>query len=298
LHPDAARPDFLSLKGKSQPETVKLSRKLPPVAIRNGNTVRFEPEIAGASIPPDTATILREKIRTLLLNAKAGGIQLVDGPADTVIKCIVTGYEPKIVHPGQRQVGVEHQQIVTWIANMETSVQVLDAQGRPIDAANLKFHLENDFIVAKQEQALNGMGDKKTGWRQKLANGIGVAKGGDVGDVAELAGSGKQVHDALTASKDKRARPPTELEWRDALFEGMAAKVANQIVPVDQEFVAMLPIDKELIQIREMAKSGRWGDVQEQTGQMQPLKGPERSIPALYFGVELRGDRLWRAGSS
>ncbi|HEX3682598.1 MAG TPA: hypothetical protein VHU83_08630 [Bryobacteraceae bacterium] len=260
-------------------------RKLPPVAIRNGSTVRFVPEIAGSSIPPDTAIVLREKIRTLLLKGKAGGIQLVDGPADTVIKCIVTGYEPKIIHANQRQVGVQHQQIATWIANMEASVQVLDGRDHPIESADIKYHLENDFIVSKQEDNVNAVGEKKTGWRQKVASTIGVAKGGDVGDLAELAGSGKQIHDALAASEEKGARPPTELEWHDALIEGMAAKVANEIVPVDQEFIAILPADKEFAEIRQLAMNGHWGEVQEETEKMPPLKGANEAYRVYTLGL-------------
>ena len=87
--------DFWLLVNKGQPETTKLTRKLPAVAARNGNTVRFIAEIAGP-FPNDTAVILREKIRTLLLHSKTGEIQLVDGPADTEIKCILTSYEPKV----------------------------------------------------------------------------------------------------------------------------------------------------------------------------------------------------------
>ncbi len=119
------RSDFWTIKGKETLQTVNLSRVLPPVASRSGNTVQFVPEIAGNSIPAETAVILREKIRTLLMNTKGGAIQLVDSSPDTIIKCIVTGYEPKTVHPDQRQVGNQHLQIATWIGNIEASVQVL-----------------------------------------------------------------------------------------------------------------------------------------------------------------------------
>lgn len=280
-----ARPDFWSLVGKGQPDTVKLVRKLPPVSARNGNTVKFEPEIAGNSIPPETATILREKIRTLLLNAKAGGIQLVDGPADTTIKCIVTGYEPKIVHPGERKVGLKSQKIQTWIGNIGASVQVLDNHNRPIDAANLKFHLENDFVISEQEDKVAGVQDKKTSWKDKLASGVKMARGGaDAGDLASAAGGGQQMHDALGAG-GKGGRAPTEGEWRDALIEGLAAKVANRIVTVDQEFVAVLPVDKEFLQIREVAKAGRWGEVQEQTEKMSPLSGTNEAYRLYLIGL-------------
>jgi hypothetical protein len=282
--PQQARPDFWSHLSKGRPETVKLVRKLPPVAARTGNTVRFVPEIAGKSIPPETATILREKIRTLLLNAKAGGIQLVDGPADTVVKCIVTGYEPKTLHQDQRQAGNQHQQIVTWVGNIEASVQVFDNRGKPIDAANLKHHMENDFVVTQQEEKVAAVNDKRASRWDKLAGAVRTLKGGDAGDVASLAGSGQQMHDALGAG-DKGVRQPTDLEWRTALIEGLAAKVANRIVTVDQEFVAILPADKEFVQVRELAKSGRWGDVQERTEKMNQLAGGAEAFRLYMLGL-------------
>jgi hypothetical protein len=292
--PEPARPDFWSLKDH-RPETVKLVRKLPPVAARNGSTVRFITELPGATVPQETATILRDKIRTLLMDTRAGSIQLVDGPADTMIKCIITGYEPKIVNRGQRQVGMQHQQIVTWIGNIEASVQVLDSQDKPIDAANIKHHLENDFLVAQSEEHVAAVTDKKSSWRDKLAGGVKVIKGGDKGDVAALAGGGKQMHDAL-AVEDKGGRPPTDLEWRNALIEGLAAKVANRIVPVDQEFVAVLPLDKEFAQIREMAKSDRWGDVQESTEKMGQLQGARESFRLYTLGLSYEAMAYREAG--
>ena len=279
-----AKPDFWSLR-ETKPETVTLVRKLPPVASRNGNTVRFIAEVAGNSIPVETATIVRDQIRTLLLNTKAGAIQLVDGPADTVIKCIITGYEPKVMHPGQRQVGLHHQQIVTWIGNVEASVQVFDSQERPLDAANIKEHLENDFVVAESEEHVAAVTDKRHSWRDKLGGGIKVFKGGDKADVAELAGGGQQMHDALSGAEGKGAREPTDLEWRTALFEALAAKVANRIVPVDQEFIAILPLDKEFGQARELAKSNRWGDVQEQMEKMTPLEGGKDAFRQYLLGL-------------
>ncbi|MCU1258450.1 MAG: hypothetical protein JWO80_1335 [Bryobacterales bacterium] len=276
--------DFWSIANKGQPDTVKLVRQLPPVSARNGRTVSFQPEIAGNSIPTETATILREKISTLLLNSKAGAIQLVDGPADTVIKCIVTGYEPKTIHPGERKVGMKDQKIQTWVGNIEASVHVLDSNGQPIDAANLKHHLENDFVVSEQEQKAVSLTDKRASWRDKVAGGLRAAKGGGASDLVSLAGGGQQIHNALGADS-KGGRPPTDIEWRGALIEGLAAKVANRIVPVGQEFVAVLPVDKEFAQIRELAKNNRWGDVQEATEKMSPLAGANEAFRQYMLGL-------------
>jgi hypothetical protein len=282
LFPYQAKPGFWSLAKNEQPVTVKLVRKLPPVAARNGNTVQFKAEIADKATPPEVLPVLRDKIRTLLL--KAGSIQLVDGPADTSIKCIITGYEPKIVRSSQRQVGNQHLQIATWIGNIRASVQVLDNHNTPIDSGDLKEHLENDFVIAQKEDSVAAVNDKRATKSGRLAGVIGVLRGGDAGDVASLAGGGKQLHDAL-GSEAKGAQPPTDLEWRDALIEGFAAKVANRVVPIDQESVAILPLDKDFAQIRDLAKSERWGDVQEQTEKMGQLQGNKEAFRLYTLGL-------------
>jgi len=84
---------------------------------------------------------------------------------------------------------------------------------------------------------------------------------------------------------DKNARQPTDLEWQDALFDGMARKVANRIVPVEQETVAILPVDKELKDVVELAEHSRWGDVQEQAEKMQPLAGDKDAYRIYMIGL-------------
>ena len=239
--------DFWSTINKGQPETVKLVRKLPAVAARNGSTVRFQAEIAGSSIPVETATILREKIRTLLLHSKTGEIQLVDGPADTDIKCVVTSYEPKTVRPGKRQVGTTTQTISTWIGNIGASVQVLDNQDRPIDAANLKNHLENDFVVSQSEAkpapASNPIIKKPPKWLQNVPGASVLTQGNAAGNPASIlrgSSAGASADQSAADAGNKGGRQPTDGEWREALIEGLASKVANRIVPVDDEFVAVL----------------------------------------------------------
>jgi len=270
-----ARPDFWSVAKGEQPASVKLVRKLPAVAARNGNTVHFTAEIAEPSTPAAVLPVLREKVRTLLLSGKAGGIQLVDGPADTTIKCVITGYEPKIVKKGVRQVGNKTLAIETWVGNLRGSVQVLDGRNNPLDGAELKEHLEKDYVTAQNEQAITAVNDKKATKSSKFGSLVNVVRGGpDIGDVTSLGGGGKSLHDSLGPESRTDAQP-TDLEWRDQMIEAFAAKVANRIVPVDQEFSAMLPLDKEFSQIREFARNQRWGDVQEQAekiGQMQGTK--------------------------
>ncbi len=168
---------------------------------------------------------------------------------------------------------------------MRRAFKYFDNHNKPIDAANVKVHLENDYVLAQQEDNVTSMTDKKTSWRDKLAGGIKTIKGGpDMGDVAGMAGAGKNVHDAL-AVQEKGGRPPTDLEWRDALIEALAAKVANRIVPVDQQFVAILPLDKEFAQVRDLAKANHWGEVEEQMEKMSPVQGPNEAYRLYMLGL-------------
>jgi hypothetical protein len=280
----SARSDFWTVVKGEQPVSVKLSRKLPPVAARNGTTVQFAAEIAEPSTPPAVLPVLREKIRTLLLGSKAGGMQLVDGQGDTVIKCIISGYEPKVVKRGTRQVGNKTLTIETWVGNLRGGVQVLDGRNRPLDAAEIKEHLEKDFVVAQTEQAVTAVNDKKASKSSKIGSVIGVFRGGDAGDAASLAGGGKQIHDSL-GPETKAAPQPTDLEWRDQLIQAFAAKVANRIAPVDEEFTAMLPLDKEFAQVRDFAKNQRWGDVQQQVETMGKLQGAKEAYRLYLDGL-------------
>ena len=279
--------DFWSLVNKGQPETTKLTRKLPAVAARNGNTVRFIAEIAGP-FPNDTAVILREKIRTLLLHSKTGEIQLVDGPADTEIKCILTSYEPKVLREGQRQVGTVIQKTETWIGNIGASVQVLDNHNHPLDAANLKHHLENDFVISQQNAPSSAQPSSPFGIKVPQIK----IKGHSFGNAPTMAAP------ADAGARGKGGRPPTESEWRESLIEGLAAKVANRIVPVDDEFVAVLPVEKEFAQLRELAKTGHWGNLQEQTEKMGPLSGGNEADRLYMLGLSYEAGAYGDSGQA
>ena len=174
---------------------------------------------------------------------------------------------------------------MTLIGNMEASVHVLDQAARPLDAGNLKQHLEKDYIVSEQEQKAAALGGKAT--KSEKAGGLlNIFKGGgDAGDIARVAGAGDPLHDALSASAEKVDRLPTDSEWKSALVEGMATKVANRIVPVDEEFVVILPGDKEFAQVRDMAKAGRWGDVQEKLETASPMTGRAEANRVYLLGL-------------
>lgn len=279
-----ARADFWSRKDK-KPETVTLTRRLSPVASRSGTTVRFTVQGTGASIPPEAASVLQQRVQTLLLDAKAGDIKMVEeGPADTVVKCSITGYEPKSTQPNQRQVGLQQETLVTWVGNVEASVQVTDARDRPIVAANLRYHLENDFVTSEKEQQVAQVNDKKKSLKDKMTSTIAAVRGGKSSDLAALVGQQGAVQ-ALTRSQEKGARPPTDSEWRDALLEGMAVKIASLIVPVNQDFQVILPTDKGFEPILTLAKDKRWGDVQEQAEKMAPLQGAEDADRLYVIGL-------------
>jgi hypothetical protein len=279
------RADFWTIRGKGQLETVTLSRDLPPVATRFGNTVQFLPEIAASSVPQEVAMVLRSKIQTLLMNTKGGAIQLVESSPDTVIRCIITGYEPKVIHMAQRDVGNEHQGITTWIGNIEASVQVLDKRNNPIDSANVKSHLEKDYVLTRREDQVTAITQKQS-WRDRMGGALSTVRNGvpGLGQAVALAGAGQKIHDAVT-EKQQPDHTPTDLEWRDMLIESLASRVANRIVPVSQEFTAVLPLDTAFAQARELAKAKHWGEVEEQMDKMAPIQGPNEAYRLYLLGL-------------
>jgi hypothetical protein len=101
-------------------------------------------------------------------------------------------------------------------------------------------------------------------------------RGGDAGDTASAAGGGKEIHDSL-GPETKVDPQPTDLDWRDEIIEAFALKVANRIVTVDEEFTAMLPVDKEFAQVRDFAKAQHWRDVQQQVETMGELCGAKEA---------------------
>jgi len=276
-----AQSGFFSMPGKAKAETVTLVTQLPPIAVPAGKTVQLVTTMAGRTMQPEAAELLKQQIRTLLLGSKGANLQLVDGPADTVIRCIVTSYEPKVVHQGTRQQGTASEQISTWEGTIEVSVQVEDRLGNPIDAANLKYHLENDYVVARKEGKIGSVFGKATK-STKAAEILNIAHGGNAGEVAQAAGGNSSLGQALNVSQAKDAPPPTDLEWRNALIEGMASKVANQIVPVDQAIIAILPGGKDFAEMRTLAVAGHWGEVQENAEKM-PQQKPDIEAYRLYM---------------
>ena len=186
--------------------------------MRNGKTVNFEPSTAGPSIPAEVATVLREKIRTLLLQGREGGIQLVETKEDTILKCIVNSYEPRVERDNIREIGNQRQALKTLIGNIDASVQVLDSNGDPLDEAILKHHMESDYVNGRQTMQTSPAGN----W---------------------LKNSKDIVNRVLGSGARKTARLPTDQEWSSLLAEGLAYKVANRIVPVDEEFSVPLPRD-------------------------------------------------------
>lgn len=268
-----------------KPEVITLTRRLAPVAARAGVTVNISIQGAGPSVPPEAIAILKQHVETLILDAKAGDISLIeDGAANTNVKCTITSYEPKTVQANQRQVGNEKQKLSTWIGNIWVSVQVTDGRDRPLVASNAKFHLENDFITATQDQQATKINDSKVSKTGRLAGTIAAVKGGRLQDLGGLVGQGATVA-ALTQSEEKGVLPPTDAEWRDALIEGMAIKIASLIVPVSQEIPVFLPSDKAFGEIRTLAKDKRWGDVQEKAEMMGPLKGNDEAYRLYLIGL-------------
>ena len=106
------------------------------------------------------------------------------------------------------------------------------------------------------------------------------------------------MHDALSSSVEQVERLPTDSEWKSSLVEGLATKVANRIVPVDEEFVVMLPGEKEFSQVCDMAKAGRWGDVQERLETAAPMSGHAEAYRQYVLGVSSEAIAYSDAGSA
>ena len=184
--------------------------------------------------------------------------------------------------------GTVIQKTETWIGNIGASVQVLDNHNHPLDAANLKHHLENDFVISQQNAPSSAQPSSPFGIKVPQIK----IKGHSFGNAPTMAAP------ADAGARGKGGRPPTESEWRESLIEGLAAKVANRIVPVDDEFVAVLPVEKEFAQLRELAKTGHWGNLQEQTEKMGPLSGGNEADRLYMLGLSYEAGAYGDSGQA
>jgi hypothetical protein len=140
--------------------------------------------------------------------------------------------------------GSSRMEYLTVIGTIEATIEVLDSTKGAMDSGNLKSHFEREYLV-------NGGG------------GFGIP------------GLGRSV---------SKGRPPTKLEQRDLVVEGLAAKVAQFLVSVEEDVEIQLPIGGQFKAMQEMARRKRWGELQEAAEQMPaPKKKEEDDAYRLYM---------------
>jgi hypothetical protein len=274
----------LPFGNKPKLEPIKLKSELPAVAAPKGRTVQLVSSVSGKSIESEAADILKEQVRALLLRAKGANFQMVDSGGDTVIKFVVTGYEKKTVQKSTVTKGTATEQVETWIGNMQVSVEVEDHKGNPIEGSNLKYHLEDDFVAARTE----GKNDKLSSKGSKsdmMGHLLSLAHGGSAGEDAKALTGSSTLGGALDANHTKKAGPPTDVEWRDSLIEGMAKRIANEIVPIETDTVIPFPEDKQFAQLRAQAAMNHWGDVKEAAEKLSFQKPSDEGNRLYILGL-------------
>jgi hypothetical protein len=88
--------------------------------------------------------------------------------------------------------------------------------------------------------------------------------------------------DTLHLNKNKTAAERSENETRDQLVDGIVDLMARRIAPLDQPFDAPLPGGK-LEPLSSLARSGRWGALEEQGEKMDKLPKPNDDAYRLYL---------------
>jgi hypothetical protein len=186
------------------------------------------------------------KLRAVLLKDRGRGISLDDPHPDTELRCRVTTFEITEEHP-RKTVGNEVNSYTVILGNMEATVEVFDLKsGRALDSENLKDHYEKWFLTGTQ------------------STGRGIPN--------------PLAHKPKVSNDD---RPPTQSERVSAVVEGMANKIAQRLVPIDDRFEVELPSGfKEL---ESYARAGNWGALKEKAESMTPLPKLEEDSCRLYL---------------
>jgi hypothetical protein len=226
---------------RSKPQTVALSRKLPPVVDLAGARVAIKVTKA-ASVKDDPVDVMSTKLRAVLLKDRGRGISLDDPHPDTELRCRVTTFE--LTEERQtKQSGNESNTYTVVVGNMEATVEVYDLKsGRALDSENLKDHYEKWFLISSAQTKGFALPGKKPKTEERL---------------------------------------PTPAERISAVVEGMADKIAQRLVPIDERFDVELPVGfKEL---ESYAKAGNWGALKEKSESMSPLPKAEEDSCRLYL---------------
>jgi len=234
------------VKGKitlAKPQTVALTRKLPPVIDLAGARIKIAVTKA-ASVKDDPIDIMATKLRAVLLKDRGRGISLDDPNPDTELRCRVTAFELADERQ-QKQIGSDLNTYTVVLGNMEATVEIFDLKsGRALDSENLKNHYEKWFLT-------------------------GVTQTGRF----VLPGKKPKVSD------DDRL--PTNSERMSAVVEGMATKIAQRLVPIDDRFDVEMPLGYK--EMESYAKAGNWGALKEKAESMPPLPKAEDDSCRLYL---------------
>ncbi|MDR3698227.1 MAG: hypothetical protein P4L56_01250 [Candidatus Sulfopaludibacter sp.] len=231
---------------RSKPQTVALTRKLPPVIDLAGARVRIKVSKM-ASVKDDPIDVMQTKLRAVLLKDRGRGISLDDPHPDTDLIVKVTTFETA-EQKQQRQNGNETSSYIVILGNMEATVEVFDIKsGRALDSENLKDHYEKWFLTGTVQNGSKGMPNP-------------FAK------------------KPKTSTDD---RLPTASERISDVVEGMANKIAQRLVPIDDRFDVELPYG--LKDLDSYARAGNWGALKEAAESMTPLPKAEEDSCRLYL---------------
>lgn len=231
---------------RSKPQTVALTRKLPPVIDLAGARVAIKVSKT-ASVKDDPIDVMSTKLRAVLLKDRGRGISLDDPHPDTDLRVKVTTFETA-EQQQKKENGNETSTYTVILGNMEATVEVFDLKsGRALDSENLKDHYEKWFLMGTVQ---NGKGGVPNPFAKKPKT-----------------------------STDERL--PTPSERLSDVVEGMANKIAQRLVPIDDRFDVELPSGfKEL---ESYAKAGNWGALKEKAESMTPLSKAEEDSCRLYL---------------
>ncbi len=236
----------------SKPQTVALTRKLPPVVDLAGARIRIV-VTKTASVSDDPNDVMQTKLRAVLLKDRGRGISLDDPHPDTELRVKTTTFEATS-GPQTKKNGNETDSYMVYVGNMEATVEIFDLKsGRALDSENLKDHYEKWFATGTAQQPQQG--GKPS--RFSMPN-LG--------------------HKPKTSNED---RQPTRNEQISDIVEAMANKIAQRLVPIDDRFDVEMPSGfKEL---ESYAKSGNWGTLKEKAESMTPLAKAEEDSCRLYL---------------
>jgi hypothetical protein len=226
-----------------EPQTMILVRKLPPIINVKDASFKIEASSTSRTVPNDVVETLITKTRGLLLKDRERSLRLDDSTPNYTLRCKVTGYE--LTHQDRVEgSGNTETKFLAVIGTIEATIEVLDNTKAALDSDNLKSHFEREYITAG---------------------------GGTIG--------------LLTGARPKSAkgRVPTPLEQRDLVVEGLAAKVAQRLVSVEEEVEIQLPISGSFKDMQEMARRKRWVELQEAADKMPPAKKDEDDSYRLYM---------------